>query len=174
MDFEPARDLPPGWKPDIIWASPPCQAFSVANLWNNWSNGRPKSEKVKAAILILEKTISIIKELQPTYYFIENPRGMMRTLNLMRRFPRRTITYCRYGLPYQKPTDIWSNCITWISRKPCRAGHGCHEASPRGSKAGGIQKLNNAFERGKLPLELCREILKAVSARPGPYQSTLL
>jgi len=26
LDFD-VKDLPKGWKPDVIWASPPCQTF---------------------------------------------------------------------------------------------------------------------------------------------------
>ena len=36
LDFDPAV-LP--WKPDIIWASPPCTCFSVASMGKHW--GQP-------------------------------------------------------------------------------------------------------------------------------------
>ena len=33
LDFDPAK-VP--FKPDIIWASPPCTAFSIASCWKHW------------------------------------------------------------------------------------------------------------------------------------------
>ena len=40
----------------------------------------------------------------------------------------------------------------------CKNGDDCHESAPRGSRTG-TQGLNNAFERSKVPEELCSDIL---------------
>jgi site-specific DNA-cytosine methylase len=153
-------DLPPEWRhPDIIWASPPCTCFSVASIGRYWVNGKPKDEKTHHAIKIVEKTLSLIKEINPRFFFIENPRGMLRTQPMMAGYLRRTITYCQYGMPFQKPTDIWTNCWEWIPKSVCARGSPCHEPAPRGTKSGGIQKLTGAYNRGILPRELCLEIL---------------
>jgi hypothetical protein len=159
-------DLPKEFRnPDVIWASPPCTAFSVCNISRNWKSGRPISEKARLGLKLLDKTISLIKELKPRYFFIENPRGMMRKYNSFGH--RVTQTYCQWGMKYQKPTDIWTNS-TWQGRKPCKAGDRCHQYQPRTykSKVGcgvlglGVQGLKNAYERGKLPKELCKDIVR--------------
>ena len=40
----------------------------------------------------------------------------------MQDLPRKTVTYCKYGDMRMKPTDIWTNDITWIPRKECKKG----------------------------------------------------
>ena len=53
--------------------------------------------------------LKLIEQLQPKYYFIENPRGGMRKMEWMKNLPRYTVTYCQYGDNRMKPTDIWTN-----------------------------------------------------------------
>lgn len=86
-------------KPDIIWASPDCTKFSVAAIGKHWIKGTnlPKTEETKQALALLEHVVSLIKELNPTYYFIENPRGKMRKMDCLQEFPRYTVTYCLAG-----------------------------------------------------------------------------
>ena len=71
---------------------------------------------------------------------------------------RHTVTYCKYGDTRMKPTDIWTNSDKWVPRKACKNGDSCHESAPRGSKTG-TQGLKGAYERSKIPKELCNEIL---------------
>jgi site-specific DNA-cytosine methylase len=93
--------------PDIIWASPPCTAFSVASLGHHWGGGDkayiPKTDSAKLGIEIAKKTIEIINFYKPKYYFIENPRGLLRKMDFMKNFPRQTISYCQYGDNRMKP-----------------------------------------------------------------------
>ena len=103
------------FKPDIIWASPPCTAFSVCTIGKNWNHDHtPKSNKAIHGMKMVEKTIQIIKDLNPKYWFIENPRGKLRKLKLMKGLPRTTIWYCKYGDSRAKPTDIWTNNLRTI------------------------------------------------------------
>jgi len=159
-------------KPDVIWASPPCTTFSVASLYRYWNNGKPSSYKTFIGMALIHKTIEIIKQLNPKYWFIENPRGMLRKQYFMDNLPRMTVTYCQYGAEYQKPTDIWNN-TSWIPRKRCSAGDLCHESSTRGSKNSGIQKLHGNRVRSELPIDLCKEILKVCENKTNIKQLTL-
>jgi hypothetical protein len=147
------------FKPDIIWSSPPCTGFSVASIGRNWNYDKtPKTETAKLGIELVNKTIEIINYYNPKFYFIENPRGMLRKMPIMGQFKRHTVTYCQYGDNRMKPTDIWTNSNLWVPKKTCKNGDKCHISAPRGSTTG-TQGLKGAYERSKIPELLCKEIL---------------
>ena len=136
------EDIP--FQPDVIWASPPCTYFSVASISRYWKNGYPKSHKTFLGLAIVQKTIELIKELNPKFFFMENPRGMLRKQKLVQDLNRKTVTYCQYGYSIQKPTDIFNNCYSWKPRPMCKPGSNCHEKASRGSRKG-INGINNRF-----------------------------
>lgn len=153
--------------PDMIWASPPCQGFSVAAIGKNWNHDNtPKTDSARLGIKLAQKTIEIIQyfqKLNPNMvWFIENPRGKLRKMDFMQDFTRHTVTYCQYGDTRMKPTDIWTNSKTWIPKPMCKNGDKCHISAPRGSKTG-TQGLKGAYDRSKNPAELCREILLSIT-----------
>ena len=147
-------------KPDIIWASPPCEKFSVAAIGKHWHKGTntPKTEATKEALELLEYTVNLIKELNPKYYFIENPRGKMRKVEVMKDLPIYTVTYCQYGDTRMKPTDIWTNHPNPKFKPMCKNGQPYHVSAPRGSKTG-TQGLKGSVLRSKIPRELCEHIV---------------
>lgn len=156
-----------GGKPDIIWASPTCTTHSIAAISKHRTrldNGVlvAKSEKAKVHDLYLEKMLQLIGELQPKYYFVENPRGGMRKSALMQDMNDRgryTVTYCQYGDTRMKPTDIWTNYPNPQFKPMCKNGDPCHESAPRGSKTG-TQGLKGNLERSIIPEELCEYIVE--------------
>ena len=146
---------------DLLWASPPCQGFSVASIGRMWAEpGVPKHPTAELGLRLLEKTLLLIEELGPTAWFIENPRGMMRRTPALAKFMRHTVTFCQYGEERMKPTDIWTNCASWTPRPACKNGDTCHVAAPRGSLTG-TQGIKGAKERGRLPIALCVEVIEA-------------
>lgn len=157
---------------DILWASPPCQGFSVAAIGKNWGGGKnayiPKSDSARKSIELVKRTMEIINHLEPDYWFIENPRGVLRKMDWFEKWVadkggvRRTITYCQYGDKRMKPTDIWTNLKEWNPKPMCKNGDTCHEAAPRGSKTG-TQGLKNATQRGEIPEELFEEIFTVIN-----------
>lgn len=153
-------------RPDFVWASPPCTAFSVASMGHHWKSGGanpvPKTEAAKMSQELVAHTLKLIKELNPTKgWLMENPRGMLRKLPVVEGYPRRTVTYCQYGDSRMKPTDLWGEVPGWIYREPCKNGQSCHEAAPRGSKTG-TQGLKGAKDRSRVPYDLGKEILEAI------------
>ena len=147
--------------PDVIWASPPCTGFSVAAIGRNWNHDKtPKTDTARLGIELVKKTIEVINHFNPKHFFIENPRGMLRKMPIMEQFKRHTVTYCQYGDKRMKPTDIWTNSIMWTPKPMCKNGDPCHVAAPRGSRTG-TQGRANAYERSKIPADLCLEILKS-------------
>jgi hypothetical protein len=149
--------------PDIIWASPPCQGFSVAAIGKNWNHDNtPKTDSAKLGIQLAKKTIEIIehyKNINPNLiWYIENPRGKLRKMDFMKDFINHTVTYCQYGDTRMKPTDIWTNNVNWKPRPMCKNGDTCHVSAPRGSRTG-TQGLKGDYERSKVPEELCLEVL---------------
>jgi hypothetical protein len=163
---------------DILWASPPCTTFSVASISHYWTEGKPKNEKALHGIAILEHTIKLIKKTNPTNWFIENPRGMMRKVidelfikHGITDYKRHTVSYCQYGSKIMKPTDIWTNS-KWTPRPICKPGANCHERAGRGAKTGvqGIYSIewerargNSATARGVIPPQLFREIFEQIT-----------
>jgi hypothetical protein len=157
---------------DIIWASPPCTCFSVASIGTHWQGGKkgyiPKTEDAKKSLELLDKTVSLIAQGKPKYWFIENPRGMMRKFidaifkkHGISDYHRTMITYCQYGDNRMKPTDIWTNLKGWEGKR-CKNKSSCHVSAPRGSKTG-TQGLKTAKDRGVIPPLLFEEIIKALA-----------
>ena len=159
------EDIP--FKPDIVWASPPCTTYSIAAISTHRDYGKPKTEFAAKSDRLVLDTLKLIKEFNCIYY-IENPRGYLRKMDFMIGIPKTTVWYCRYGDSRAKPTDIWSNNIAnlfnpngWLPRAKCFNGNkNCHhEEAPRGSRTG-TQGLKDNYERSKIPYKLCYEILK--------------
>lgn len=147
---------------DILWASPPCEGFSVAAIGKNWNRDyTPKSDRAVEAQELVQETLDVIDEFKPKWWFIENPRGMLRKMSFMQNFRRVTVTYCQYGDTRMKPTDIWTNAYWWKPRPMCKNGSPCHEAAPRGSRTG-TQGIKGAKDRGRIPPALFEELLEQI------------
>ena len=102
--------------PDFIWASPPCNTFSILAYplkERNTKTGEPYSDRAKEGNKILYRTLKIIdffKKINPNLKFvIENPRGMMRLDDTMKKLILNFTHYCLYGDKRIKPTDFFSN-----------------------------------------------------------------
>lgn len=150
-------------RPDVIWASPDCATFSIAAISRHRRKNKETgnldavSEYAKFCDNVDQNVLALIKELQPSLYFIENPRGGMRKMTWMQGLPRYTVTYCQYGDTRMKPTDIWTNHPNPKFKPMCKNGDPCHVAAPRGAKTG-TQGLNGSRDRSIIPAKLCEHI----------------
>jgi hypothetical protein len=151
-DFDPFS-IPMSF--DIVWASPPCEAFSTNTIGRNWNRDyTPKSKKAVKALELVERTLDIIRILAPRFYVIENPRAMLRKMPIMQGWPRKMVTYCQYGDTRMKPTDLWTNVP--FEPKSCNYGDPCHPRTPRGCYSG-----KSYTELAIVPPKLCEEIIIA-------------
>ena len=107
------------WVPDYIHSSPVCKEFS------NIKHGHKRD--VGLGLSLLTKTLEIIeyvKKINPKIkYTIENPKGLMRKLDIMKPYKRTTTSYCKYGYNYKKETDIWYGGFELKLRPVCRNTH---------------------------------------------------
>lgn len=182
---------------DVIWASPPCTAFSVAAMGKNWersADGRgiagPKHPRAELGMRIASHTFALLDAYVARHpavrYVVENPIGALRVMPFMLGRPdRRSTWYCQWddrrpgiALPRAKPTDLWSNLGGVFPM--CRQGGPDHEAAPRGARTG-TQGLTQARDRSLVPYALSLAVciacegdgvLRSVTATP-PAQPSL-
>lgn len=157
-------------KPSVIWVSPDCTTYSIAAISHHRTkeaNGNlsPKSDYAKFCDQVNAHVLQLIKDLDPLYFFIENPRGGFRKMNFIQNIPRYTVTYCQYELDKplherrMKPTDIFTNHPNPQFKPICKNNAPCHVPAKRGSSTG-TQGIKNKIDRSRIPTELCKHILK--------------
>lgn len=151
MDLAP-KDFP--FKPQVILASPPCNCFSVASIGKHWKGGVP-DEETRKAIKLVSHTISLILNLHPKYWVLENPMGMLRKVLGKPQYP---ITQCQYGRKEMKATDLWGVLPKRFKAKKCKPGSLCHIAAPRGSRFGIQNSKLSPESKAKIPYGLSKAI----------------
>ena len=150
--------------PDVIWASPDCTSYSVAAISKHRRKNKetgsldPISDYAKFCDKVNQNVLKLIRELNPKYWFIENPRGGLRKMRWMQDLPRHTVTYCQYGEERMKPTDIWTNHPNPKFKPPCKNGDPCHISAPRGARTG-TQGIKGSIDRSRIPKLLCEHIV---------------
>lgn len=151
FDLDP-RYLP--LYPDIILASPPCQKFSTNTITLNWKKRTVKNPNVVIAIGLVAKTLDIIYKLQPRYWIIENPSGMLR--NVLGKPVQQTYFRSWERLPGEptpnlKPTDLWGKIpeIAWPKPEP-------------GWETDGTRKIDDPRDSAMIPWGLSHQIALAI------------
>lgn len=151
---------------DIIFASPDCRSYSVAGISHHRRKHpdghlEPISDFAKQCDEVNMNFLKMIDELNPIYFFIENPRGGLRKMGFMSGIPCHTVWYCKYGDSRAKPTDIFTNHPNPQFKPPCKNGNkDCHhQPAPRGSQTG-TQGIKGSVGRSVIPVELCDHIVK--------------
>ena len=151
-------------RPDVIWASPDCSSYSLAGISHHrrknpvTGNLDPISDYAKFCDKVNQHMLELIKELKPKYWFIENPRGGLKSMTWLQGLPCYTVTYCQYGDTRMKPTNLFTNHPNPKFKPPCKNGDPCHVRAPRGAKTG-TQGIKGAKDRSVIPPLLCEHIV---------------
>ena len=160
-----AEDLPPN--PHVVWASPPCTYYSFARHLCGAEpafapGGKPLTQEAHDANRLVQHTLHLIEQLDPTYWFMENPEGYLAMQPCMKFYSKRRVSYCQYDEQWKKPTDIWGqHPIHWHPKAHCS-----HVNHPNFATSFARAPKE---DRALLPQLLCDEIVKAVVDSKGAY-----
>ena len=151
-----------------LWAGLPC------DIWSNASGGfhldkdfNPKTEKAKIHLDLYFKTIEIIKISNPDFFFIENPRGKLRTFPPLLEMVENNELFIHetsldeYGFQTIKPTNIFTNFKDLKLKPVSRFGRGNKNNLP-----GSFNNMTKS-QRQKTPEKLYKSILsQCLKAKP--------
>jgi len=161
LDWDYKKDLG-DWKPDIIWASPDCRSWSLASNCRHRTDSKhglePKTQIGRNGNAMVLKTLEIIDHFKPKYFFIENPRCLLRHFPPMKDLPyRNTVYYGNWDYPMCKATDIFSNIKLPDEKRPSKD---LFEYAPNGNN----KVINKTYskkknERSLIPIKLISFIL---------------
>jgi len=158
---------------DIIWASPPCNSFSVMQNAIKSKDDILKNIEING-LPILRKTEEIIEYFNPKYYFIENPQtGRMKEYIADKNFF--DVDYCMYSdWGYKKRTRIWTNLIGFNNltcNKQCGNiininGHLLHKSNCGNTRTLKIlgAKPTTLKDRYRIPPRLIESILDVIES----------
>jgi len=147
------KDIP--FKPDFIWASPPCIDYSHAK--------RTGTSFIEHSNMLVIKAISLILSLNPKYWVIENPQtGTLKFQYFMKDLPFTDVSYCMYGKEFRKQTRLWNN----FEFKGLVCNHQKkHKVSCGNGRKEWTSKNLDSYEKGSIPTSLIKEIEEQTSEK---------
>lgn len=128
MDLHPSDllDVLEGWDVLVTLVGFPCTYFTtIRNCTKGgddaWTvDGRPNTAGARKHLAMLYHTLGLVRALAPDYWWLENPRGMLRKSF---REPQGTVWYCQYGADHAKPTDLWGHHPATFEYRTCSYGN---------------------------------------------------
>ena len=119
---------------------------------------RARVQVYPALDALVLRTIEIITHLDPPMWAIENPAtGLLKTRPFMERLPWVDVTYCKYGTPYRKQTQLWTSAG---GRSEACAGPAAAAARGRTAAQRGPRLMEGQYES----VSQSRELLYSVPA----------
>ena len=163
-----------------VWASPPCIEFSVAKAAPFRQNGSSSPRNYLLADQLVQVALHAIRYLQPHFWYLENPRGGLRHRPYMRAWEpfRVSTSYCKYGAPYRKTTDIWTNAAHTareafpLVELPCSVSSPCQSVLLRqrhdqvaqlGPSASGQSGQHSSSVLYRIPRDLLKDLFKPLT-----------
>jgi site-specific DNA-cytosine methylase len=144
----------------VVWASPPCTQYSRAR-----TTARAPRD-LEGSDALVERALRIAAYCRPDAWFLENPRGLLRTRACVQGLHRLECSHCRYGKPFRKNTDIWSNADFALERcckaTPCEyyRAHRRHAVTAQsGVDRNGTRGSGRAEAVYPVPAPLVRQLL---------------
>jgi len=160
-------------KPDILLMSPPCECFSLMSVYHYWENGRPKNQKTREAIALVQKALALKELLQPDFWLIENPNGMMvKVLGKPNRYTwwgswysNRDLVMMKLRssgivLPPMKPTSLWG-IFPDIEWRP-KPKKGTYQEARRGAKSGIQNSKLRPEEKSCIPYDFSKALVEGI------------
>ena len=121
--------------PLILWATPPdSPAFHDARQWASDGSWFPETTAAETAIELYRATVNLISEINPTWWFVENPTTLLRKMpvntSFNRGYPsriRHALKHAAYGGNQIGQSDILTNAYWW---KPSTSADRANDEAP--------------------------------------------
>lgn len=164
---------------DVIWASPDCTTWSLASGGKYrkkdsiYGLNNEYQEKATLGNNMVLKVIEIINYFNPPVWYIENPRGLLKSFPPLIDFIKETnsnVSLMYYGnyndWGFMKPTDIWSNMPLWKETKPVmdpsKYTLRFHKYNNCDKRIYTAFSNSNARERSKIPPDLIHRLKQLI------------
>jgi hypothetical protein len=162
---------------NVVWASPPCTAFTYS-AGKHYYDKRMYRDNALPSIKLLKKCLDLIEEINPDFFFIENPRGKMRYEKIMIDFlgkvtgTFKTVTLESYGFPTIKPTDIFTNCYDLPVRDQTAYGRGAKNKTMALFDMTKVKRQATPYELGKdIAIHVKQKLLSSYKEQITPLCS---
>jgi len=162
--------------PDFIWASPPCETYSMLSGGSHRcisDMDYDRSPEARLHDLFFMKMVHIMSWAKSKHphllVVIENPRGKLQHMPLMQECVRHfnlqkvLITYCAFGRDEKKPTHLWTNFPALANHlKPftCTQGRCCVSGYHHS-----VRSNCSTFNFSSIPEELSTTVARFVNSK---------